>query len=179
MIETKKPLREIIYNKLLEAIIQGKINVGEKLIENELAHKFRVSRTPIREALLQLEREGFVSHTKHVGAVVKKISARKIQPLILFQPPSRATERSMNGAARTENPRSSNKFSRRMPKVLCRISGTSSAAPLKHHPPAARNPKPNRRASSLRQVQRQPRCIAVWILAESAPMYSTSWRVRG
>ena len=46
--------------------------------ETQLAERFHVSRTPVREALLRLEKEGFVVHSKDVGAVVRKISAVQI-----------------------------------------------------------------------------------------------------
>lgn len=74
----KPPLRYTIYRQLLDDILTGRINAGEKLLEAELAGRFRVSRTPIREALLQLEREGFIVHTKDVGAVVRKTSAEQV-----------------------------------------------------------------------------------------------------
>jgi DNA-binding GntR family transcriptional regulator len=74
----KKPLRKTIHEKIVQDILHGKINAGEKLLESELARKFRVSRTPIREALLQLEREGYITHKKNVGAVVSKISAQTV-----------------------------------------------------------------------------------------------------
>ena len=75
----KTPLRQMIYSHLLEDILTGRINSGEKLSEADLAKRFHVSRTPIREALLQLEKEEFVVHTKHVGAVVRKVSARQVE----------------------------------------------------------------------------------------------------
>ncbi len=68
------PLREKIYNKLIQEIVTGRLNPGEKLSEASLAQRFRVSRTPIREALLQLEKLGYVLHQKNVGTVVKKMS---------------------------------------------------------------------------------------------------------
>lgn len=77
----EKPFREIIRDKLLEDILQGRLNAGEKLLESELAEKFHVSRTPVREALLQLEKEEYITHKKNVGAVVKKISFRKVQEI--------------------------------------------------------------------------------------------------
>ena len=77
----KKPLREIIFKQLVDDILRGRINAGEKLLESELANKFDVSRTPIREALLQLEKEGYTEHVKNVGATVKKISSRKIKEI--------------------------------------------------------------------------------------------------
>lgn len=95
MKDIEKPFREIIRNKLLEDILQGRINAGEKLLESELAEKFQVSRTPVREALLQLEKEEYITHRKNVGAVVKKISARKVQEIyeIVAQLEAYATEK--------------------------------------------------------------------------------------
>ena len=75
----KTPLRQMIYSQILEDILTGRINSGEKLTEADLAKRFNVSRTPIREALLQLEKEEFVVHKKHVGAVVRKVSARQVE----------------------------------------------------------------------------------------------------
>jgi DNA-binding GntR family transcriptional regulator len=76
---SKKPaLRHVIYRELLRDILTGRINPGEKLCESELAGRFHVSRTPIREALLQLEREGLTAHAKNVGSVVKKVSATEV-----------------------------------------------------------------------------------------------------
>jgi len=77
----KKPLREIVFNQIIDDIIHGRINAGEKLLEVELAKKFDVSRTPVREALLQLEKEGYTIHTKNAGAVVRKISSKKVQEI--------------------------------------------------------------------------------------------------
>ena len=74
----KKPLREVIYNELVDDILRGRINSGEKLVEAELAERFSVSRTPIREALLHLEKEGYIELIKNVGAKVKKISPQKV-----------------------------------------------------------------------------------------------------
>ncbi len=77
----RRPLREIIYTQLVDDIIRGRINSGEKLVESELAEKFDVSRTPIREALLQLEKEGYTEHVKNVGATVRKISSQKVSEI--------------------------------------------------------------------------------------------------
>lgn len=74
----KKPLRDVIYSELVDDILQGRINSGEKLVESELAKRFSVSRTPIRETLLHLEKEGYIEHIKNVGATVRKISPQKV-----------------------------------------------------------------------------------------------------
>jgi len=75
----KKSLRQSIFDHLVADITRGKSNAGEKLLESEIAKKYRVSRTPVREAIFQLEKEGYVTHKKDVGAVVKKISTQDIK----------------------------------------------------------------------------------------------------
>lgn len=49
-----KPLREVIFNSIREAIILGELKPGERLMEVQLAEKLGVSRTPIREAIRKL-----------------------------------------------------------------------------------------------------------------------------
>lgn len=70
------PIRENIHNQLIEDIIQGRINAGERLSEAALGERFGVSKSPIREALLLMERGGYISLKKNVGAVVLKISEK-------------------------------------------------------------------------------------------------------
>lgn len=56
-------LRDDVYRSLRDAIIRGDLQPGEKLRDAELSDWFGVSRTPIREALLRLERAGLVVAT--------------------------------------------------------------------------------------------------------------------
>lgn len=74
-----KSVREQVYEKLKSLIINGKISVGEKIIEVEYAKKFNVSRTPVREALRSLENEGLVSYAEKGGVIVKDISDEEIE----------------------------------------------------------------------------------------------------
>ena len=67
-----------VYKKLRDAILSGRIGAGVLLRERELAVKFRVSRTPIREALRQLERDGQVRVTPRVGAEVRGVSVEDV-----------------------------------------------------------------------------------------------------
>lgn len=69
------------YDKLLTAIETGQIDPGTRLLETELATKFGVSRTPIREAIRKLESEGIVRHMPRVGAVVRKLGQQEIVEL--------------------------------------------------------------------------------------------------
>ncbi|MBP1448817.1 MAG: GntR family transcriptional regulator [Thermoproteus sp.] len=53
-------LYEEAYRRVLEAILSGKFGPGSLLKEEELSYWLKMSRTPVREALARLEREGFV-----------------------------------------------------------------------------------------------------------------------
>jgi len=67
-----------VYQQLQDAILSGRLEPGTYLRERELADKFGVSRTPIREALRQLERDGQVRLTPHVGAEVREVSLQDL-----------------------------------------------------------------------------------------------------
>lgn len=71
-----KPLRDKIVSSIRDAIIEGRIKAGERLMEPDVAKNLGVSRTPLREAFLQLESEGFVKVTPRRGAVVSELSAK-------------------------------------------------------------------------------------------------------
>lgn len=77
-----KPLREIIFTTLREAIIMGELKPGERLMEVQLAQKMGVSRTPVREAIRKLELEGFVSMIPRKGAHVAKLSVKDIMDVL-------------------------------------------------------------------------------------------------
>lgn len=72
--KSKKPISLKVYEKLKSDIINNKLKPGEKLIECDIAADLKVSRTPIREALKQLEQEGFVTYFPRRGSIVSKIS---------------------------------------------------------------------------------------------------------
>ena len=63
-------LRQIVYEKIKQAIVSGIIKPGEKLSEVELAEKMAVSRTPVREAIRQLAKTSLVTLTPRKGAYV-------------------------------------------------------------------------------------------------------------
>ncbi|MBZ0300429.1 MAG: GntR family transcriptional regulator [Anaerolineae bacterium] len=73
-----QPIRsknELVYASLRAAIIHGELAPGERLVIDELAGELGVSQIPIREALRQLEADGFVVSKPHVGATVTDIQA--------------------------------------------------------------------------------------------------------
>ncbi|UCH74806.1 MAG: GntR family transcriptional regulator [Rhodospirillales bacterium] len=68
------PLRQQVVDHLREAIIAGRIEPGQRLIERELTDMLAVSRTVIREALRQLETEGLIVLIPNKGPVVRELS---------------------------------------------------------------------------------------------------------
>ncbi len=76
------PLREVVFNNLRNAILKGQLKPGERLLENQLAEKLGVSRTPVREALRMLEQENLVELIPRRGAQVLDISADDIKNIL-------------------------------------------------------------------------------------------------
>ncbi len=68
--------RHSVVDSLRSAIIDGALQAGERLIEGNIADQFGVSRVPVREALRQLESEGFVTSERYRGATVSATSTR-------------------------------------------------------------------------------------------------------
>ncbi|QXW04975.1 MULTISPECIES: GntR family transcriptional regulator [Rhodococcus] len=75
------PLPKQIYSIIRERIIAGTYPPGSRLRERELAEEFRVSRVPLREALPQLESDGFIQILPRRGAVVTQLSLVDINEL--------------------------------------------------------------------------------------------------
>ena len=72
------PLRDVVFITLRDAILTGKLLPGERLMENQLAEKLGVSRTPVREALRMLELENLVELVPRKGAQVLDMSEKDI-----------------------------------------------------------------------------------------------------
>lgn len=77
-LDAYKPLREVVSDALRQAIQDGNLQPGERLMEIPLAEELGVSRTPIREAIRKLELEGFVVMIPRRGAYVANISLKDI-----------------------------------------------------------------------------------------------------
>ncbi len=74
-------LREKIFLKLRQDILDGRYKAGDSLVELKLAEEMGVSRTPVREAIRQLELEGLVSCIPNKGVVVEGISRQDIEDI--------------------------------------------------------------------------------------------------
>lgn len=76
-----KPIREIIYDHLKQSILDGVIRPGDRLVERDIAAKYSVSRTPIREALRKLDSEGFLEYIPRKGEVVRGFNVGEIKEI--------------------------------------------------------------------------------------------------
>jgi len=74
-------LADTVYTALRQAILDREFDPGEPLTEGELARRFRVSRTPVREALAKLERDHLVRVVPKKGAFVRTLSHDEIRDL--------------------------------------------------------------------------------------------------
>ncbi len=81
-IKSNIPIRNQVLNQLREFILTSKINPGERLYEERLAAGVGSSRTPIREALHVLEREGLVESIPRVGYVVKGLDPEEFDEIV-------------------------------------------------------------------------------------------------
>lgn len=69
------------YSRLVAEIGSGWLRPGERLVEVEIAERLGISRTPVREAIRQLESDGLVSHLPRVGIVVRTLEYAEIAEL--------------------------------------------------------------------------------------------------
>lgn len=67
-----------ISSTLRHAIIFGDLKPGEKITENRISKKFKTSHIPVREALKQLEREGFIESKPYSGNNVRRTSEHNL-----------------------------------------------------------------------------------------------------
>jgi DNA-binding GntR family transcriptional regulator len=74
-------LRQSLRSTLLRMIIAGGLEAGKPVNESRLATRLKVSRTPLREALLQLEQEGLIRSDERRGFSVERLSAREVREI--------------------------------------------------------------------------------------------------
>jgi DNA-binding GntR family transcriptional regulator len=81
----EKPLSEVAYDSLKSMILSGRVKPGERLGERELARRINVSRTPLREALGRLARDGLAINRPGLGYFACEFDARLIEELYEFR----------------------------------------------------------------------------------------------
>jgi DNA-binding GntR family transcriptional regulator len=81
-VERPVPLRQSVYEALVELVIAGRLTPGQHLVETELARQLGVSRQPVREALHRLEAEGWVDLRPNQGAFVHVPTGQEVDQLL-------------------------------------------------------------------------------------------------
>ncbi|MEG0126079.1 MAG: GntR family transcriptional regulator [Clostridia bacterium] len=76
-----KPIRDIAYEVLKRAIVMGEIPAGTRVVETEYAERMHISRTPLREALRKLERDGLVEYVPRRGVVVRAFTIDDVKEI--------------------------------------------------------------------------------------------------
>jgi len=76
---TRVPLREQVHRAVVGRILREELAPGARISDSVMAQELGVSRTPVREALLRLEREGFLEVDVGRGFFVKPLSAREMR----------------------------------------------------------------------------------------------------
>jgi len=71
---SRKSLGEDVADRLREAILHGELSPGQHLREEELGERLQVSRGPVRDAFVLLEREGLVTSSRHRGVSVVELT---------------------------------------------------------------------------------------------------------
>ena len=74
-------LEDYGFKALREMILKGELLPGQKLVQEDLAARLGISRTPLRSAIAALERDGFVALTPRGEAIVNEFGPRRIVDL--------------------------------------------------------------------------------------------------
>ena len=77
----EKSIRQDTYEKIRDDITFGSLMPGERLTEKKLSEIYKVSRSPIRESLRQLESEGLISFERNKGIEVSKLSEKEVEEI--------------------------------------------------------------------------------------------------
>ena len=80
-----KSLRGQVFDKIRSDILKGRYQKGDELVECTIGKEMGVSRTPVREAIRQLELEGLVQLIPNKGAFVTGISASDVRDIYLIR----------------------------------------------------------------------------------------------
>lgn len=77
-------LKDYVYQDIFDKVRSGNIAPGEKLNEHAMSLDLNVSRTPVREALIQLEHDGILEKSPTRGYVVKKMTSKEAHDAYLI-----------------------------------------------------------------------------------------------
>ncbi len=78
-IPERKPLGHYVFENLKQAIVRGNFSPGNRLVESHIAEAMGISRTPVREAIHKLEREGLIKKLPQGGFYVLNLTREDIE----------------------------------------------------------------------------------------------------
>jgi DNA-binding GntR family transcriptional regulator len=78
-IPERKPLGHYVFENLKQAIVRGDFSPGNRLVESRLAEAMGISRTPVREAIHKLEREGLIKKLPQGGFYVLNLTREEVE----------------------------------------------------------------------------------------------------
>lgn len=81
MILKRGTTTEQIYIKIKQDIVNGAFHSNERLVTEKIAAQYKVSRTPVREALKKLEKDGLIESRSNAGAVIKDIDIDEVSDI--------------------------------------------------------------------------------------------------
>ncbi|PKR77938.1 GntR family transcriptional regulator [Halalkalibacillus sediminis] len=84
-IKKKKTSKELVYDELKKAILNGAIKPEEVLTEISLSEVFDTSRTPIRESLAELAKEGLLTHIPRKGFQIRQITDEEKRQIMFLR----------------------------------------------------------------------------------------------
>jgi DNA-binding GntR family transcriptional regulator len=98
------PLRQSVYDALIDLIVGGELSPGQHMVETDLARQLGVSRQPIREALHRMEAEGWVDLRPSQGAFVHVPTDSEVDELLDVRALLEAETARLAAANRTNGP---------------------------------------------------------------------------
>ncbi len=81
LIKNSTTIRKKVHSHVREQILRGEIKPRERLIETKIAKEIGTSRTPVREALHNLEQEGLIESVPRVGYTVKPLNPVELEEI--------------------------------------------------------------------------------------------------
>ena len=81
----KQSLRAKVYEDIKSKILLFDLKPGDKINENNIASRLKISRTPVREAFLMLENEDLIRCDDSLGFIIKKLSYKDAEEYFSFR----------------------------------------------------------------------------------------------
>ena len=78
----KETLKERVYRGIYEAVTNGEYKSNDILTENQMIEKFGVSKSPVREALVELCKDGVLINIPRMGYQVRAVTLKEIMDIL-------------------------------------------------------------------------------------------------